>query len=150
MAREGLASPSRQTAMPLGFPHKKRAVRHNERPKSREETPKEGCDAHKVCLCRSAQSIMRRIIDNCVFCRAGAEKMQSPRDWKNRLSPQNSTLALGFRVIKKGRPATDGPSLGRKRPSRATIAPRCERAQSRLRCAASRNPAINPNLARTD
>ncbi len=91
-------------------PEKKRGRSGLERPKSREETPKEGYDRASYARDVAPQNLrVRCTIFKCIFCRAA--------------HPQVKGSAGSGRIRgKKAVRATNGPSLGRKRPSGQTAA----------------------------
>ncbi|WP_157066571.1 hypothetical protein [Hyphomicrobium sulfonivorans] len=55
---------------------RKKGRSDHERPKSREETPKEGYDREQSSSCRIAKLLVRRNKDNCVFCMADPPKSE--------------------------------------------------------------------------
>src|SRR5690606_11732158 len=88
-----------------------------ERPKSREETPKEGCGKRARRSPAAPQYLaVHRTKSNCVFCRAA-------KTWARTLSCKLRRLRVveGPTPEKKEAARSERPSLGRKRPRWAAI-----------------------------
>jgi hypothetical protein len=99
---------------------KKKAVR-NERPKSREETPKEGYDKQARLADVAMQKLrMQRTNNNCNYCIAPRTLTQGCHETVFLVVFQTPRCLADW---PEKRPSeTNGPSLGRKRPKWATIA----------------------------
>ena len=114
-----------------------------ERPKSREETPKEGCEASGSSHIAPQKLKVQRITNKCVLCKAAPHKM--------RIYPEHGLNDAVSRVVpaylafarKKAVRKSNGPSLGRKRPNRATITKKRVSAIAAQRWAASATVAIS-------
>jgi hypothetical protein len=110
-----------------------------ERPKSREETPKEGCEASGSSHIAPQKLKVQRITNKCVLCRAAPRKMRIYAE-RSLICAGRAHLAL---ARKKAVRKSNGPSLGRKRPNRAATTKKRVSAVAAERWAASATVAIS-------
>src|SRR5690606_5315234 len=113
------------------------------RPKSREETPKEGCDRPSAARrCRTAKYRMgipeRKVqkLQSCHYRREGQYKSNFAQVFPGDVRP-----CQDIGVKKRPFERANGPSLGRKRPYWAAVAKKCFIETADFVCACSRKAA---------
>jgi hypothetical protein len=114
-----------------------------ERPKSREETPKEGCEASGSSHIAPQKLKVQRITNKCILCKAAAHKMRICPERGLNDAAANTAPPYLAPVRKKAVRESNGPSLGRKRPNRAATTKKRVSAVAAERWAASATVAIS-------